>query len=82
MSKNQNTFIKKQKAELKRRKQKEKLEKKLHRKTQPKDGSLENMTVYVDEFGNFSDTPPEPAIQKINKTNLHSSKAEHNTKKS
>ncbi|OYX23959.1 MAG: cold-shock protein [Algoriphagus sp. 32-45-6] len=67
MSKNQNTFIKKQKAELKRRKQKEKFEKKLERKAQPKDGSLDNMIAYVDEFGNFSDTPPAPPIEK--KTN-------------
>lgn len=58
MSKNQNAFIKKQKAELKKRKQKEKLEKRLHRKTQPKDGSLGNMTAYVDESGNISETPP------------------------
>lgn len=67
MSKNQNTFIKKQKAELKRRKQKEKFEKKLERKAQPKDGSLDNMIAYVDEFGNFSDTPLAPPIEK--KTN-------------
>ncbi|WP_297337800.1 cold-shock protein [Algoriphagus sp.] len=60
MSKNQNTFIKKQKAELKKRKQKEKLEKKLARKEQPKSGELEDMLAYVDEFGNISETPPEP----------------------
>lgn len=64
MSKNQNTFIKKQKAELKRRKQKEKFEEKLLRKSQTKDGSLQNMTVYVDENGNLSDSPPEPTIIK------------------
>jgi len=80
MSKNQNTFIKKQKAELKKRKQKEKLEKKLERKAQPKDGSLENMMVYVDEFGNFSDTPPAPPEPKtqVNKTNSNSRKADQN----
>ncbi|TNF43930.1 MAG: cold-shock protein [Cytophagales bacterium] len=71
MSKNQNTFIKKQKAELKRRKQKEKFEKKLERKAQPKDGSLDNMIAYVDEFGNISDTPPEPPVEK--KTNSNQS---------
>ncbi len=60
MSKNQNTFIKKQKAELKKRKQKEKLEKKLVRKELPKSGDLDDMLAYVDEFGNISDTPPEP----------------------
>ena len=68
MSKNQNTFIKKQKAELRKRKQKEKFEKKLERKTQPKDGSLDNMIAYVDEFGNFSDTPPAPPIEKKTST--------------
>lgn len=71
MSKNQNTFIKKQKAELKKRKQKEKLEKRLDRKAQPKDGSLDNMIAYVDEFGNISDTPPEPPVEK--KTNSNQS---------
>ncbi|MFC5190343.1 cold-shock protein [Algoriphagus aquatilis] len=69
MSKNQNTFIKKQKAELKKRKQKEKLEKKLERKTQPKDGSLDNMIAYVDEFGNLSNTPPVPPVEKKTSTN-------------
>ena len=64
MSKNQNTFIKKQKAELKKRKQKDKLEKKLERKAQPKDGSLDNMIAYVDQFGNISDTPPDPPVEK------------------
>jgi len=59
MSKNQNSFIKKQKAELKKRKQKEKFEKKLERKGQPKSGDLDDMIVYIDRFGNFTDTPPE-----------------------
>ena len=59
MSKNQNTFIKKQKAELKKRKQKDKLEKKLSRKEDPKSGKLEDMMAYVDQYGNISETPPE-----------------------
>lgn len=59
MSKNQNTFIKKQKAELKKRKQKDKLEKKLSRKENPKSGELEDMMAYVDEFGNITETPPD-----------------------
>ncbi|MBM3168414.1 MAG: cold-shock protein [Bacteroidota bacterium] len=67
MSKNQNTFIKKQKAELKKRKQKDKLEKMLERKAQPKDGSLDNMIAYVDEFGNISSTPPAPIADKKSK---------------
>lgn len=59
MPKNQNAFIKKQKTELKRRKKQDKLEQKLIRKAQPKDGSLNNMIIYVDEFGNLSETPPQ-----------------------
>lgn len=68
MSKNQNTFIKKQKAELKRRKKKEKKEKMQARKDQPKSGKLEDMIMYVDEFGNFSETPPEPEDPKGKKS--------------
>jgi hypothetical protein len=60
MSKNQNTFIKKQKAELKKRKKRDKQEKMAARKDQPKSGELDDMIAYVDEFGNISDTPPEP----------------------
>lgn len=30
------------------------------RKDQPKSGDLDDMMAYVDEFGNISDTPPEP----------------------
>ena len=43
MSKNQNTFIKKQKAELKKRKKREKQEKMAARKDQPKSGDLDDM---------------------------------------
>jgi S-adenosylmethionine hydrolase len=64
MSKNQNTFIKKQKAELKKRRKRDKQEKMASRKDQPKRGDLEDMLAYVDEFGNISDTPPEPEPQK------------------
>ena len=83
MSKNQNTFIKKQKAELKKRKQKDKLEKKLERKAQPKDGSLDNMIAYVDQFGNISDTPPEPPVEKkfiSNQSNQNRVKTNQNFK--
>ncbi len=83
MSKNQNTFIKKQKAELKKRKQKDKMEKKLERKGQPKDGSLDNMIAYVDEFGNISDTPPEPPVEKkisLNQSNQNRVKTNQNFK--
>lgn len=74
MSKNQNSFIKKQKAELKKRKQKEKFEKKLERKAQPKSGDLDDMIVYIDRFGNFTDTPPEEEPVKSTKNQNQSSK--------
>jgi S-adenosylmethionine hydrolase len=83
MSKNQNTFIKKQKAELKKRKQKEKFEKKLEKKEKPKNGDLDNMMAYIDEFGNLSSTPPEPIVErKTNSTNSNQNRVQTNNLKS
>lgn len=64
MAKSNNAFLKKQRAESKRKKRVEKQEKKADRKKEPKSGSLEDMIVYVDENGNFSDTPPPPPAPK------------------
>jgi S-adenosylmethionine hydrolase len=52
------SFLKKLRAEKKRKKRLEKAEKKSERKKNSKGGSLENMLAYVDEFGNLSTTPP------------------------
>ncbi|MDZ4714834.1 MAG: cold-shock protein [Cytophagales bacterium] len=58
MAKSNNAFIKKQKEAIKRKKKLEKAEKKKERKENSKGGDLENMLVYVDEYGNFSTEPP------------------------
>jgi len=59
MGRSNNSFIKKQKADRKAKKRKEKFENRLERKAQESSGKLEDMIAYVDEFGNISDTPPE-----------------------
>jgi len=59
MGRSNNSFIKKQKADRKAKKRKEKFENRLERKGQETSGKLEDMIAYVDEFGNISDTPPE-----------------------
>lgn len=63
MARSNNSFIKKQKANNKAKKRKEKLEERMERKDQPSSGKLEDMIAYVDEFGNISDTPPEDSLQ-------------------
>ncbi len=57
--KNQNAYIKKQKAEKKRKAKKEKLQKKEARKNQHSSGKLEDMMAYVDKDGNITTEPPE-----------------------
>lgn len=65
MAKSQQTFnkIEKEKKRLKKREIKEK--KKAERKASAvKPTSLEDMLVYVDEFGQLTDTPPDPTKKK------------------
>ena len=65
MAKSQQTFnkIEKEKKRLKKREIKEK--KKAERKANAvKPTSLEDMLVYVDEFGKLTDTPPDPTRKK------------------
>lgn len=57
MARSQNSFIKKQKAERKRKKQAEKLQKRIDKKNQETSGELDDMIAYVDEFGNIIDKP-------------------------
>ena len=57
MARNQNSFIKKQKAEKKRKKRQEKIQKKIDRKNKETDGSLDNMIAYLDEDGNIISEP-------------------------
>lgn len=52
------SYLKKVRAEKKRKKRLEKAEKKAERQKNSVGSSLENMLAYVDEFGNLSSTPP------------------------
>jgi len=61
MVKSQQSFNKKEKETNRAKKQKDKQQKKEERKRNPTDGSLANMTAYVDEYGMITDTPPDPA---------------------
>jgi cold shock CspA family protein len=66
MAKSQTTFSKKEKEKKKLQKRKDKAERKEVRKANATDGSkLENMMAYVDENGNISSTPPDPAKKTI-----------------
>ncbi|WP_143961018.1 cold-shock protein [Litoribacter populi] len=69
MGRSNNSFIKKLKADKKAKKRKEKLVNRLEKKEQPSSGKLEDMIAYVDEFGNISDTPPEPPVEEKDKKN-------------
>ena len=61
MGRSQETFSKKEKEKKKLKKRKDKEEKKEERKANSNKGQgLESMMVYVDENGNFTDTPPDP----------------------
>lgn len=68
MGRSQETFNKKEVRNKKEKKRKEKEKKKLARKETEKKSSLDDMIVYVDEFGQLTDTPPDPA--KKQKTKL------------
>ncbi len=67
MGRSQNSYIKKVKAEKKRKKQAEKFQKRIDKKEQSTDGSLDNMMAYVDEFGNILDEPPQEEEKKEDK---------------
>lgn len=64
MGKSQETFNKKEKEKKRLKKRKEKQEKREERRANSAGGGLENMMAYVDEFGNITDTPPDPTKKK------------------
>lgn len=61
MAKSQETFNKKEKEKKRAKKREDKAAKKEYRKANSPGGGLENMIAYVDEYGNFSSTPPDPS---------------------
>ncbi len=66
MARSQDSFNKRENEKKRQKKKKDKLQKKEERKsTETKD--FEDMIAYVDEFGNITDTPPDPKNkEKIN----------------
>ena len=63
MARSQETYNKKEKEKKRLKKRQDKLVKKEERKNQPGD-SFDDMIMYVDENGNFTDTPPDPTKKK------------------
>ena len=64
MAKSQETFNKKEKEKKRQKKKLDKLKKKEERKSIEKEGGFDSMIAYVDEFGNITDTPPDPSLKK------------------
>lgn len=65
MGKSQETFGKKENEKKKQKKRQDKEEKKEERQANSKKGkSLEDMMAYLDEDGNITSTPPDPAKQR------------------
>jgi len=64
MAKSQETFNKKEKEKLRLKKRQDKQQKTEERKANAQGGGLDNMIAYVDEYGNITDTLPNPANKK------------------
>ena len=61
MGRSQETFNKKEKEKKRLKKRQEKQAKREERKSKPKVSGFEDMISYVDEYGNTTDTPPDPS---------------------
>jgi cold shock CspA family protein len=64
MGRSQESFNKRENEKKRQKKKKDKLQKKEERKASPDKGSFDDMIAYVDEFGNITDTPPDPKDKK------------------
>jgi cold shock CspA family protein len=64
MAGSQETFNKKNKEKKRLKKRQDKKLKLAERKANSSGGGLENMIAYVDEYGNITDTPPDPSNKK------------------
>lgn len=67
MGRSQESFGKKELRKKKEKKRQEKEKKRLARKEGDKKSSLDDMIAYVDENGNITDTPPDPANKRKTK---------------
>ena len=64
MAKSQQSFNKKEKEKKRLKKREDKKKKASERRDNSAGGGLDNMMAYVDEFGNITDTPPDPTKKK------------------
>ncbi|MBU2912734.1 MULTISPECIES: cold-shock protein [Reichenbachiella] len=64
MAKPQETYNKKEKEKKRLKKREDKQHKREERKKNSQGGDLETMLTYIDEDGNFTDTPPDPTKKK------------------
>ena len=65
MAKSQQSFGKKEREKKRLKKKQDKLKLKVERKANSsKGGNWEDMIAYVDEYGNLTDTPPDPTVKK------------------
>jgi len=62
MAQSQISFNKKEKEKARLKKRLDKQQKKEERKNNP-GGGLDSMIAYVDEYGNITDTPPDPSLK-------------------
>lgn len=63
MGGSQETFHKREQEKKRLKKRLDKQKKLAERKANPQEGGFENMIAYVDENGQFSDTPPDPSTR-------------------
>jgi hypothetical protein len=59
MARNNNSYIKKVKADKRAKKRKEKFQKRITKSRNSEKSSFESMIAYVDKFGNITSEPPE-----------------------
>ena len=64
MAKSQETWNKKEKEKIRRKKKEDKAKLKIERKAEGGTSTFEEMMAYVDEDGNLTDTPPDPLKKK------------------
>jgi cold shock CspA family protein len=64
MASSQETYNKRDQEKKRLKKRLDKQQKIAERKANPSSGGLDNMIAYVDEYGQITDTPPDPATRK------------------
>ncbi len=64
MASSQETYNKRDQEKKRLKKRLDKQQKVAARKANSQGGGLENMIAYVDEYGNITDTPPDPATRR------------------